>query len=69
MAVLVTFFYVIPLTLTLGHYPTRQQCELDRMALLEKAVRDPKMRDMNLICLGPDMQVERKRFEFHSPEQ
>jgi hypothetical protein len=68
MVFLVAFMYVIP-PLTLGHYPTHQQCEQDRAAWIKESNRYPTMSNVILVCLGPDIRAERRRFEIPDPKQ
>jgi hypothetical protein len=59
MVLLVAFTYVLP-PITLGHYPTVQQCELNRAALVEQAPRNPTMSDITFICRDLDKRAEKK---------
>ena len=54
MVLLIAFNYVLP-PITLGRYPTIQQCKLNRSAWVELVTRHPHMNDVTLICRDLDM--------------
>ena len=58
MVLLIAFTPVLP-PITLGRYPTIQQCELNRAAFVELVARHPTMNDVTLICRDLYMQAER----------
>jgi hypothetical protein len=63
MFLLVAFLHVVP-PMLIGEFATRDECERVRAEL----VSDPSGRELartQLVCLGPDRETERKRFEPH----
>ena len=58
MVLLIAFTYVLP-PITLGRYPTIQQCELNCAAFVELVARNPAMNDVTLICRDLHMRAER----------
>ena len=65
MVLLITFLHVMP-PMTLGRFQNREECEQERIKW-ERPVDEAVRRDFTIVCIGPDMQVERKRFEFRTP--
>ena len=66
MVWMIAFLYGLPL-LPIAHYQSREECE---RALVEGAP-SPEIatsRSARFICLGPDIELDRKRFEYdHRP--
>lgn len=65
MVLLIAFLHVMP-PMTLGRFQNREECEQERITVLERPVDGAVRRDFTIVCIGPDMQVERKRFEFRT---
>ena len=61
MILLIAFLTVMP-PITLGEFGTREGCEEVREALIRDGIYDPAM--LQIVCLGPDIDSERRRFEF-----
>jgi len=68
MVLLVVFTYVLP-PITLGRYPTIEQCELNRAAFVEQVIRNPRMSDETLICRDLDMPAERRHMDPRGQKQ
>jgi hypothetical protein len=61
MILLIAFLTVMP-PITLGEFGTREGCEEVRKALIRDGIYEPAM--LQIVCLGPDIDSERRRFEF-----
>jgi hypothetical protein len=64
MVLLIAFLHVMP-PMTLGRFQNREGCEQERIKW-ERPVDEAVRRDFTIVCIGPDMQVERKTFEFRT---
>ena len=63
MVFLLAFSQVMP-PLPLGQFPDRAQCEQERAALL-RAATDAAITDrLTIVCVEPEAETGRRRFEF-----
>jgi hypothetical protein len=65
MVLLIASLHVMP-PITLGRFQNRDECEQERITVWERLVDEAVRGDFIIICIGPDMQVEKKRFEFRA---
>jgi hypothetical protein len=62
MVLLIAFLHVVP-PMNIGEYRSRDECEQVRAELVA-SVGVATSLNVQFICFGPDMELERKRFKY-----